>query len=212
MTNSTVPRSWKGWRDVGSDVNWEDYGGKWMKQAPDGTYFFLIFTNMEDACGRDALEGPDPMRYLCEVRQVALREMDSKQISDCMSYVGMDEDDLSHMTEEETEVAIACAAVDYGVYAPLHSESALTYPERVRAAARRVAEELIADDAALEDRLAQPVNRIGSTAADFRKGDVMAGLGRYCAEVDRTGRAPDATKNLMLKLHGVLVSEESDGR
>jgi hypothetical protein len=211
MSNSTVPKSWKGWQDVGSDGNWEDYHGKWMKRAPDGTYFFLIFTNMEDACGPECLEGPDPVRYICEVRQVSIKELGTKQISDCMSYISIDEDDLSHMSKEEADHMIACAAVEYGIYAPLHSESGMTHPSRVRAAAKRAAEELMADCEMLESRLSHVVNAIGSTARDFRSGDVMAGLGRYCEQVDRTGEAPDPKKNLMLKLHGIKVPEEANG-
>lgn len=210
MMHSTVPKSWKGWKDVGSDCNWEDYGGKWMKQAPDGTYFFLVFTNMEDACGAECLEGPDPVRYICEVRQVAPAELGEEEITDCLRSCGW-EIDTEEMTEEEYQEYIACCAADYGTYAPLHTEASLTHPERVRAAAKREAESLMGDADELESRLSRTVNALGSTAADFRSGDCLAGLGRYCEEIDKTGSAPDPKKNLMLKLYGVVVPGASNG-
>ena len=203
MSYSTVPKYWKGWRDVGSDCNWEDYHGLWGRRAPDGTYFFLTFTNMEDACGRDALEGDNPMRYHCDVRQVAPKELDAETVAGIMSSFGWDEEDMTEMTTEEVEWRLATDAAEYGVYAPLHQEGGMSYPARIRAACYREAENLMTDVVRLDDRLNRPVNRIGSTARDLRGGDIMAGLTRYQEAVAAGGEDGDPVKELMCKLHGV---------
>lgn len=208
---STVPKSWKGWIDLGSDVNWEDYSGLWGKKAPDGTWFVLVFTNMEDACGDDALHGPEPMRYHCEVRQICPKELSPKQQSDILTYIGMDEEDLLEMTPEMAEQVMVEAASSYGIYAPLCSDHSMARPTWLRAAMKREAEAYMGEPDLLEAALDQPVNRIGSTARDFRAGNIDAGLKRYAAEVQATGEAPDESKNLMLKIQGCDVEELKAG-
>lgn len=203
MRYSTVPKYWKGWLDVGSDGNWEDHYGLWGRQAPDGTHFFIRFINMEDACGRNALEGPNPMRYHCEVLQVALRELDAKTISSIVKCCGLDTDELAKLPSEETELRLATAACEYGCHAPLYEESGMAHPARIRAACYREAESLMSDVVRLDASLNRPVNRLGSTARDFRGGDAMAGLARYQEAVAAGGENGDPVKDLMLKLHGM---------
>jgi hypothetical protein len=211
MNYSTVPKSWKGWVDLGSDMNWEDYHGLWGKKAPDGSWFLLVFTNMEDACGDDALHGPEPMRYLCEVRQVCPKELSTKQQSDILSCIGMDVDDLREMSREQAEMTMVEGASTYGIYAPLCSDHSMARPTWLRSRMRKEAEAYMREPDLLEAALDMPVNQIGSTARDFRAGDIDAGLRRYASDVQATGRAPDERKNLMLKLHGCNVEELQAG-
>ena len=32
-----------GWTDIGSDVSWDDYGGKWARRARDGSWYVVDF-------------------------------------------------------------------------------------------------------------------------------------------------------------------------
>lgn len=62
----------KGWIDIGCDVNWSDYGGRWAKKLRPGAYLVLRFENMEDHCGSQAVENGEIERYECDVLCVDL--------------------------------------------------------------------------------------------------------------------------------------------
>jgi len=177
----------KGWTDVGSDVNWVDYHGKWARKAADGSWYVLDWTNMVDACGAEGEDCP----YVCEVKRVDLSDLSAETLKSALDCVGLDLDDVK---PEHRDCALVEACVSYGCAQPLESFSGAKYPERIRANARRYAEQCMKDAALLAERLARPVNRIGSTAAEYGRGDIDAAL----------SRGPfDTGKNLMRKLHGL---------
>lgn len=192
---STMPKAWKGWVDLCSDVNWADYHGMWGKKGPDGAWYVLRFTNMEDACGeREAKEMG--IRYECSVLRVDLRTVPiEKQQTVLESFVQTD------WNAEAREQAIVYGLVADGCAAPLTEESAWSHPERVRAAAWRAAEILMNDYDSRERLLDRPVNAIGTTAREFGTGDIMAGLRRYA---DGNGEG-DSKKDLMLRLQTAPV-------
>lgn len=207
----TTPKCWqaKGWRDIRSDMNWEDYGGLWGKRAAEGVWFFVQFENMrEHMSEREMNEGGYPPFY-AQVKQVDLKEVPLKELESAMKSCGPD--DIEEYDEDVHELIHAEACQSYGVYAPLGEHQGCN-PVHVRAAAFRSAEEYMVDDESLESALDRPVNAIGSTARDFRGGNVLAGLERYAAGIAGTGEAPDATKNLMLKLHGVDAQKVADAQ
>jgi hypothetical protein len=76
------------------------------------------------------------------------------------------------------EIVLTECCVSYGCYAPLDSVSGNSYPERVRAAARRLADELMQNEASLEDKLQSPVNALGSTAREYMQGDFQSAMDR----------------------------------
>lgn len=174
----------KNWQELSGDVSWEDYGGKWCRKDPshDGRYYVLDFINMDEACGSDN-EGHDT--YLCEVKIVELNELSAETLKSAMECCGLDFDDWnSPPTQEQRELAYVDCCVGYGCAAPVHTEGGSSYPLRVRAAARRYAEELMADAEAAEHALDQPVNRIGSTAREYGRGDLDSAMDRIRAELD----------------------------
>lgn len=176
----------RGWTDIGSDVSWDDYGGKWAKKARDGTWYVIVFENMLDCVGER--EWGDRPPYLATVKRVALAELSSDQLRTARECVGANETD-----EGWREVCQVEACIAYGHGAPLEEfegRRALS----VRAQARRAAEGFMRDAASLAKHLARPVNAIGSTAAEYGRGDVTAAL----------ERGPfDDRKNLMRKLSGL---------
>lgn len=199
----------KGWTELCSDVNWEDYHGMWARRAPDGSWYVIRWTNMEDACGDDA-----PYKYDCEVKRVDLDELPASEIRSALRSCGWElevtvpgepdkERQCAVVNEHDGDVVaddpkviplvlVECC-VQYGLGAPLESFTGSKYAKRIRAEARRYAEQCMRDDALLQERLTRPVNAIGSTAAEYGRGDVNAAL----------QRGPfDATKNLMRKLSG----------
>jgi len=194
----------RGWTDIGSDVNWGDYGGKWARRAKDGSWYVLDFTNMWDACGEEDCKADRQAQYVCEVKRVNLSTLPIDRIKSALACVGSrmtvegivsDSGDLIAAKDSEGHMlAIVEACVSYGAVEPLNSFGGDNYPSRVRADARRYAETCMKDAALLAERLARPVNRLGSTAAEYGRGDLDAAL----------NSGPfDTAKNLMRKLSGM---------
>jgi hypothetical protein len=139
---------------------------------------------MVDACGDEASDCP----FNCEVQRVDLSDMSKEQIESARKCVGMD---LNDLPADCHELATVEACVQYGAAQPLESFNGAKYPERIRAQARRYAEACRRDAALLADRLDRPVNAIGSTAAEYARGDISSAL----------FRSPHTSaKELMLKL------------
>src|SRR6185437_2113302 len=191
----------RGWTDIGSDSSWDEYGGKWARRAADGSYYVLDFTNVHEVTGEE--EGT---KYVCEVKRVDLSDLDDKAIASALACVGLERQGCClrgacvivpektvltsredsriiasrHDSEhpERYELVLVEACVSYGHAQPLDSSSGNTRPANVRANARRIAESLMRDMVKLESALDRPVNRIGSTAREYGRGDINAALFR----------------------------------
>lgn len=201
----------KGWINIGSDVSWDEYGGKWAHGAADGSFYVLDFTNMWNACGEEECKADGQPRYVCEVKRVDLADLPQDTIRNAMRSCGLrftaegivsDQGDIiAGPDSDHYPLVLVEACVGYGASQPLDSFSGDSYPNRVRAKARRSAEALMRDATALSERLDRPVNKIGSTAREYARGDIDAAL----------SRGPfDASKNLMRKLHGMTPGNEGD--
>ena len=202
----------KNWIDLCSDVNWEDYYGMWGRKAKDGSWYILRWNNLIDAMG----EREAPCKYQCDVLRVFLPDIASRHfISALESYsyklISWSSDDNGeytfvvredHEDKKWNEARMIECLVQYGTSSPLESFDGDHYPLRIRAQARRAAESYMKDSDALDKALDRPVNKLGSTARDFGRGDSLAGLRRY----ENNGEhGTDPEKDLMLKLWGGSV-------
>jgi len=184
MSNNTkafgTSGAWRGWRELSGDVNWEEYGGKWGRQDPNNASVFYVIKhdNMMEYMGEEEIKESGIDIHISNVMRVDLSEVPESEIASAFECCGFDPDESDYTGDNLNWVKVECL-VDYGVASPMGEHSDPHYPERARAAARREVEELIADSAQVERMLDRPVNAIGSTARDFGKGDVMAGLDRY---------------------------------
>jgi hypothetical protein len=174
--------AWRGWRELGGDCNWEDYGGKWgFKDPSNASVFFVIrHDNMLECMGERDVEESGIDIHISQVTRVDLTEVPQKEIDSALESCGPDFDYWPEpVSVEDRQWATVESLVDYGCGAPMGE---YTHPHRAdcaRADARRAVEEMVADSDKTEALLDRPVNRIGSTARDFGRGDVMAGLDRY---------------------------------
>lgn len=197
----------RGWIELCSDVNWIDYHGMWAKNARDGSWYVIQWTNLVDACGeRDAKEMGG--EFSCEVKRLDLGDVGKKEIDSALQSCGYRIEAGEVVSEggdvvadgAHFEACIVECAIQYGLGAPLESFGGSKRPLNIRANARRYAESCIRDSALLAERLARPVNRLGSTAAEYGRGDLDSAL----------NRGPfDTAKNLMRKLHGKAPGVES---
>lgn len=153
---------------------WEEYGGSWGIQDPSNPsiYYAIRFENMIECCGSDA---DDMDTYLAEVRRVDLSDVPSNTLDSALQCCGVDFDE--YPAESHDWIKVECL-IDYGAAAPMGSYSNPSYPMRARAAARRAIEELIADDDHCSEMLERPVNALGSTAAEFARGDFDSAMTR----------------------------------
>lgn len=189
----------KNWIELCSDVSWEDYHGMWAKKSKGGTWFVLVWTNMWDACGEE--EGLD--QYLCDVKSLDLNELSAKDVTSALRSCGFkatnaegifnDQGDLISNEPHIIERILVETCIQNGYGAPLETFTGSNRPKNVRAKARRYAEDCMRNDALHAERLARPVNAIGSTAAEYGRGDVDSALHR--------GDSP--THQLMRKIHGI---------
>ncbi len=161
------------WTDIGSDVNWREYGGNWARHIDGTRYHVIRFINMVDACGRDATD-----TYLCELVEV---DTTSDRLADAL-----DSSD-GQLTEQDVIIGSEWKSVEalssYGAYAPLWQYSGENAHAIVREA-KRQSRYLCSDAMAYEARMDRPVNAIGSTAREYAAGDMLSGILRGVAQGD----------------------------
>lgn len=188
----------KCWRFSG-DVSWSDYGGKWLRHAGARTYHVIEFLNWEDACGSDDAGA----RYNCSLSLVDLDALDERTIASAKSFCDFDSW-ADRFSEQDQDLALAECCFDYGAKAPLWDENGNNAHALVRQA-RAESARLRADAGAMADRMSRPVNKLGSTAAEFMRGDLDAAMARGVY-------AGDAGARLMAKMHGIPDHVIDDAR
>lgn len=151
---------------------------RWWRRIGDGARFHVVdLIDMDDACGRDNDGHP---KYAGELAEVDTSDMERARAA-ARSW-GFDDVDaegrpLDDNGDPLTSIALALCMFTYGAKAPLWSDSANCARDLVREA-RRESRALEGDAEAYEARMARPVNALGSTAAEFARGDMASALGR----------------------------------
>lgn len=164
------------WQDIGSDINWIDYGGMWARHNSDSRYFVIGFTNMWEASGEEYGDKYD----------VTLQEVDinSGQLIQAYQCCGIESDGLDEHGEPITDLAKVYALLSYGAYSPLWSDSGNNAHQLIREA-KRAAYQLQRDATAYETAMERPVNALGSTAREYGQGDINSAVLRGLAEGDK---------------------------
>jgi len=189
-----MSKAMKNWQELSGDVNWEDYGAAWARRDPNSArvWYVIKHENLIDCMGeRDVKEsGLDP--HLTTVYRVDLDETSDESIKSALQCCGLDLDDVDR---EHHDLALVECLVSYGAAAPM-GEHGSKYATRARAAARRAAEELIADSDACEQALNRPVNKLGSTAAEYARGD-------FAPAIERGVLAGEPGARITARMYGV---------
>lgn len=148
------------------DISVLEYGGLWIRALDAHRFHVVELTNMDEACGSDNDGHP---KYDVQLGEVDLREINRDKV---LSFYGA--------VDAVCDLYVAEAAFRYGQYAPLDSESTNNGWAGIRNMKRR-SRELEVDSEAYEAAMEQPVNRLGSTAREFMRGDLEAGIRRGVA-------------------------------
>ncbi len=189
----------RGWTLLTGDVNWAEYGATWARKGPDGAWYAVAFTNMEEALGEREFKSSGLDRYEAVVKRVHLTE-NAGQITSALECCGWslrrtvddDEQDTVEIVNDYDGDVVANASDDsrafelvlvecligHGSGAPMGEETGNGYPLRVRKAGMRLAESYMRDETARETALDRPVNRIGSTAREYGTGDIWSAMRR----------------------------------
>lgn len=152
------------WQVLGGDVNWIDHGGSWYWRGVHGRYLVIEFTNMEDVCGSDN-DGQAP--YCVDLSEI---DVNSPQRADALKSCGWTDADVA-----DNELMIVGALHSYGAKAPLWQESGAN-AHRLMRAARAYARTICEDIREYTAAMARPVNKIGSTAAEYAAGDINSAI------------------------------------
>lgn len=175
------------------DVDPAGYGAKWLREVsvPEenrrGLWQVIELTNMDEACGSDN-EGQ--ARYVVELSEVCLYEIDPRDGAQCCGY------DLNDPAMPV--VRVVEAAHSYGARAPMaefNGNNAWALLREAKAEANR-------QDARNGTNiyrgmmLQRPVNKLGSTAAEFARGDFASAMLRGIEAGDQRAR-------IVAKMHGI---------
>jgi hypothetical protein len=178
----------RGFRFFTGDVSWLDYGGTWIRQVAARRYHFLELTNMDEACGRDNEGSP---RYVVELSEVDLDaigpDVQRSAWESCDGDSQIERADSVEVDTTERDLVAAGACYQYGAKAPLHSETTSNAHKGIRAC-RAESYRLTSDAEAYAAAMERPVNKIGSTAAEYMRGDVNAAILRGCDEGNPSAR------------------------
>ena len=174
----------KGWTNIGGDINWQDYGGRWGKKGPDGAWYVLKFDNMYEVMGEKDAMATNTQQYSCEVVYCKLediREREAVNALECCGQNGLIERyDIDNSWRylgkrpgpEVNELLLLSCLIDYGIGGILERFTSATASWGTRNKARKYAEEIMKDEAELEDRLDRQANAIGNSVRDFARGQI----------------------------------------
>jgi hypothetical protein len=164
------------------------------REISPGTFQVIEVIDMVDACGRDA----DPAQaFVASLSLIDLDDLSDENKRSALSCVGLEDE------EEITPLMLVEACHSYGFKAPL-GDFGFRGAVVARRAARRAAKDLLADGA-LDDALDRPVNKIGSSAREFMRGD-------FASAMQRGAEAGDPSARLMAKMHGIPQEVIDDAR
>lgn len=179
------------------DVNRSEYGGTDMRHVGGRRWQFIELINMDEACGRENEGQP---KYVVELSMVDLDAIPLASIDSALRSCGPVPDANGRI--EDAAVAESCRS--YGAAAPLDSFSGNNYRKLLREAYRAAAE-YARDSAALAEAMERPVNAIGSTAAEFMRGDLDSAMIRGV-------EAGDPAARILAKMHGAPQDAIDDAR
>lgn len=153
------------------DVNWIDYGGKWVsKRLNNGEFDYwlvLELLNMDDACGRDN-EGQ--AKYCASLAVVSPSEA-GEELNKAAECCGYDQAQLANASD----LCKVEMLHSYGVYAQTWTASGNNAHKLLREGKREAMLQATFTFGFVMDRA---MNRIGTTGWEALRGDITAGLTR----------------------------------
>lgn len=171
------------WQPLYGDVSDDD--GKIIRQVGIKAFQIIEWIDMDDACGRDNEGQP---RFWVGLELVDLGRLSVAQIEMAWGSCGGGRSDAPPPL-----IGLAEACRSYGMKAPLWSTQSNARVRSIREAKHEA--NALLDPDALRAALGRPVNKLGSTADEFMRGDLDSA-------VERGVRAGDPDALLVNKIQG----------
>jgi hypothetical protein len=170
------------------DVNYTDHGGKWCRHVGGRRYHVIELMNWAETVGeREAAE--IGAKYNVSLREVDLTDLGDKPIRDALRSCGWEfapengDIECEHngstvcgRWEAHFDLVIVEACHGQGSAAPIWDENGNSWRKLIRAAMRE--SRALDNPEAHERAMSRPVNAIGSTAAEYARGDLVSPLKR----------------------------------
>ena len=151
---------------IGGDVNWETYGGKFLvdKKFNNGEFdYYLVinFINMEEARGEE-----QENKYVVEIHAVAPSELSKEQIESAFESAGIDEKTKKRLMKNPKDMVEVLD--DYGTFALMDSDSGNDAKKLMTEAKKQIP----VIEGMFGFYMDKRMNAIGNTGWDFIKGDI----------------------------------------
>ena len=171
------------------DVNWPQYGGKFVRKVGTRRYHIMEVMNWRDACGREA----PAETYNVSLSEVDLDVIPENAIVSALRSWGWDRNGDTESGDHVilTDLILVEVLHSCGSKAPLGEYNGNNL--------RKLMQSARAESAALDNRyahkaaMAKPVNAIGSTADEFMRGDIVSAM----------SRGDTTAHKIMRKMHGI---------
>lgn len=170
------------------DINWLQYGGKWVsKKLNNGEFdYWLVIEliNMDDACGRDNEGRPT---YNVSLSAVSPDQAGEENVKRALASCG-----LENTEDEVTDLMKVEMLHGYGISALIWQCDGNNAKKLLKEARQKA----IVGSGLFGFFMDAPKNRIGTTGWECLRGDLTAGLARTIASGTTEGR-------ILAKMHGI---------
>lgn len=177
----------RGWKFLTGDIGFQTFGGKWYRCIKESRYHVIELVNMHEATGDE-----DQPTYHVNLQEI---DLDIADLNSALSCCGW-----SDPPDEADPVMLVDSVSAYGQYLPMGDWNGNNY-RKLLAGAKRESRRL--NDPEYHWRqMHRSVNKIGSTAIEYARGDFASAILRGIARGNPEAR-------IMGKMHGV-TDEEMD--
>ena len=149
-------------RFLTGDVNWVDYGGKFIsKKLNNGDFDYwlvLDFINMHEATGEETQD-----KYVVQILSVSPQEAGEEHVKSAFRCIGFDKE-----PKDTSDIERVLALSEYGIYATIWSSSGNNASKLIREAHKQILPITSLYGFYMDKR----ENLIGNTGWDFIKGDI----------------------------------------
>lgn len=153
-------------KQIGGDVNWEEYGGQFIVPEKfnngDFDYWLIVkFDNMSE------LTDDYPSKYRVEIQAVAPSQVSKDDKKSAFSSMGIDDKKEQERMSKDPQ-ALAGILAEYGTSASLYSAEG----NNANALMKEAKKQIPVINGMFGFYMDRPMNRIGNTGWDFIKGDI----------------------------------------
>lgn len=151
------------------DVNYLDYGATWIRHVGKREYHFVTLTNWENSCGeQEAAEIGE--KYNLQLSIVDLDKIPEDKIVDALRSCGQVPEEANG-----NDAWVADYVHEYGLLAPITDVNTSNFHQTFKVLAKE-SREISGSKSARRRAMDRKVNKLGSTAAEFMRGDINSGL------------------------------------